>query len=211
MRVGPAYVIGVVAATALAFGVGWSWPRAQVSATPDAAAVHDHPPTAIERPPNRRSTPTRTVQPPDRDQQVTGADDDSDFLRAWRKDSVAADATRSAVIGVVERRRRERDRELRACLADEATAGQVVRVRFDTSVRADGDVAIVRDVSDGVVLEGPPLAEEAVECLATVLAGRDDARATADAAPFLSDFDGVIDYTMALAFAPSANGAPPRD
>jgi hypothetical protein len=63
--------------------------------------------------------------------------------------------------------------------------------------------------ADVVVLEGPALAEDVVSCLAAVLAGRDDAHAAASAARFLSDFDGVIDYTLALAFAPSAKGEPP--
>lgn len=208
MKAGPAYVLGVVAASALAFGVGRSWPRAQVAATPNAAFGRGHPPAAVERPPERRAATASSVRPPERRELVTRADDDSAYLRAWRNDRVAADATRSAVIAVVERRRRERDGELRACLAGDATAGQIVRVRFDTRVRADGDVAVVGDVSDGVVLEGPPLAEDAVTCLAAVLAGSDDARAAADAAPFLSDFEGVIDYTLALAFAPSEREPP---
>ncbi len=197
-------VVGVamLGACAVAFLAGRAWPRPRtatssagaVAGAPSSDAVATTGSTAGQRGasvPNRAhdaSTPVPALTPAV-----------APFVEAWREQPEAAEATRATVTRVLEARRRAADAEFRACAAPQTDA--LLRVRFSVEVDVTTHQLVVGDAGEAEVIEGPPLDAAALACMAEALAGRDEI-AAAERQPFLTGYQGTVDYIAAVAYGP---------
>lgn len=193
----------ILGASAAAFVAGRAWPGAPAR-SPQARGLPTPPATPLVGPADDARADRDEARPPAGPGATAAVPHQDDltvtpFIAAWRDDPDAAEATKTAVIAALEARRRQVDADVRACAP---LTNALLRVRLPVAVISTAELLVIGDPQPGEVLEGPPLDDAALACVAEVLRGRDEVAATTERRPFLAAYEGVVDYTMAIAYGP---------